>query len=217
MANQGFSRIFSWCETPPGSTKEVECACVPIHNASKLQNLPIDPDLETLCNTGDVLVFDGTAWICGPVTDNTGPTGPTGPSATGCDCSSATGFFSPTDCTFDIGTGAFINGDAVYNRINNVNTVRYFLSIDEVDTAGASGKEIQISCNFPSLPPHDTGLNTPGAIGAFGLVSGTPTPVTGIVLEGTTTSAILLLFTGTAMSGGQSDSIEVQAIFSYVG
>ena len=32
MANQGFSRIFSWCETPPGTTKEVECACVHIYD-----------------------------------------------------------------------------------------------------------------------------------------------------------------------------------------
>jgi hypothetical protein len=81
MANQGFSRIFSWCETPPGSTKEVECACVPIHNASKLQGLPIDPDLDTTCVAGDVLVWDGTEWVCdGPInlTGVTGPTGPTG-------------------------------------------------------------------------------------------------------------------------------------------
>ena len=64
MSNQGFSKIFSWCFTPPGSTKEVECACVPIHNASKLQSLPINPDLETTCVDGDILVWDGTEWIC---------------------------------------------------------------------------------------------------------------------------------------------------------
>lgn len=68
MANQGFSRIFSWCETPPGSTKEVECACVPIHNASKLQSLPIDPDLDTTCVENDILVWDGFTWICKPET-----------------------------------------------------------------------------------------------------------------------------------------------------
>jgi hypothetical protein len=85
MANQGFRQIFSWCETPPGSTKEVECACVPIHNASKLQGLPIDPDLDTTCVQGDVLVWDGTEWVCdGPInlTGVTGPTGPTGPTGT---------------------------------------------------------------------------------------------------------------------------------------
>nr|QBK85334.1 MAG: hypothetical protein LCIVAC01_01430 [Iridovirus LCIVAC01] len=86
MANQGFSRIFSWCETPPGTIKEVECACVPIHNASKLFNLPIDPDLETNCVAGDILKWDGEEWICQTAvtghtgfTGSTGPTGPTGP------------------------------------------------------------------------------------------------------------------------------------------
>jgi hypothetical protein len=205
MANQGFRQIFSWCETPPGSTKEVECACVPIHNASKLQGLPIDPDLESICNAGDVLVFDGTEWVCSA----TGPTG--------CDCESATGFFSPTDCTFNIGTGFFINGDSVYTRINNVNTVRYFLSIGNVTTAGNDNRELQITCNFPSLPPHDTGLNTPGAIGAFALATDNPTSISGIVLEGTTTSVVLLLFTGTALVGGDNDDVEVQATYSYVG
>ncbi len=83
MSNQGFKKISSWCETPPGVIKEVECACIPIHNASKLQNLPIDPDLETNCAPGDALIWDGTEWICG--NETTGPTGaqgftgPTGP------------------------------------------------------------------------------------------------------------------------------------------
>ena len=79
MSNFGFKRISAWCETPPGSTKEVECACVPIHNASKLFNLPIDPNLETVCVDGDVLIWDGTKWECGGPINLTGVTGPTGP------------------------------------------------------------------------------------------------------------------------------------------
>ena len=88
MSNQGFRKISSWCETPPGVIKEVECACVPIHNASKLQNLPIDPELN--CSPGDVLTWGGTAWVCGTgpadmamITGPTGFTGPTGPCCTG--------------------------------------------------------------------------------------------------------------------------------------
>jgi hypothetical protein len=98
MANQGFRQIFSWCQTPPGSTKEVECACVPIHNASKLQGLPIDPDLDTTCLVGDVLVWDGTEWVCGQGgggTGSTGPTGPTGSTGPGGDASN-TGATGPT-------------------------------------------------------------------------------------------------------------------------
>ena len=74
MANQGFRQIFSWCETPPGTIKEVECACVPIHNASKLFNLPIDPNLEFVCVQGDVLIWDGTKWECGGPINLTGVT-----------------------------------------------------------------------------------------------------------------------------------------------
>ncbi len=79
MSNFGFRKISAWCETPPGSTKEVECACVPIHNASKLFNLPIDPDLETTCVEGDILIWNGTEWECDGPVNLTGVTGPTGP------------------------------------------------------------------------------------------------------------------------------------------
>ena len=98
MSNQGFSKIFSWCETPPGTIKEVECACVPIHNASKLQGLPIDPDLDSTCVPGDVLIWNGAEWVCdGPVnltgvTGPTGPTGSTGPTGP----TGFTGFTGPT-------------------------------------------------------------------------------------------------------------------------
>lgn len=96
MSNQGFRKISSWCETPPGVIKEVECACVPIHNASKLQSRPIDPELN--CSPGDVLTWDGTEWVCGTgPTAMSGPTGFTGPtglpgSATNTGATGPTGF-----------------------------------------------------------------------------------------------------------------------------
>jgi hypothetical protein len=112
-ANQGFRQIFSWCQTPPGSTKEVECACVPIHNASKLQGLPIDPDLDTTCVQGDVLVWDGTEWVCGQgggatgFTGATGPTGPSGPTGLPGSASNtgATGPTGPIGATGALGPG----------------------------------------------------------------------------------------------------------------
>ena len=109
MSNQGFRQIFSWCETPPGTIKEVECACVPIHNASKLQNLPIDPDLELLCNPGDTLIFNGTEWVCGIGGTGptgpccTGPTGPTGPGGQFIELTMSTGFVVPNEQGFPEG------------------------------------------------------------------------------------------------------------------
>ena len=224
MANQGFSRIFSWCETPPGVVKEVECACVPIHNASKLQNLPIDPDLETICNAGDTLVFDGTEWGCRTAvtghTGFTGPTGPTGPQGdtgpTGCDCDSATGFLTPSDCIFDAGTGLIGDTQSSYTRINNVNTIQFSFPVINAGTDGIGNREMAIICDFPSLPPHEpTAEINPGAVGALAIFQTTPILVTGVTEAITTTTVRVVLFTEIPLTGTGDNTLHLQAIFTY--
>jgi hypothetical protein len=208
MANQGFSRIFSWCETPPGSTKEVECACVPIHNASKLQGLPIDPDLELICNAGDTLIFDGTEWVCSA----TGPTG--------CDCESATGFFSSADCTFQVGSGTFLSNPftrATYTRINNINTISFPLEIEDVTTAGGTNREMIILCNFPNFPGHPLFTAEPGAVGGIALKNNVLTELTGLAVAGNSNTTVqIILLTGTALTGAVGDIIQLQVVFKYI-
>jgi hypothetical protein len=215
MANQGFSRIFSWCETPPGSTKEVECACVPIHNASKLQGLPIDPDLDTTCVAGDILIWDGTEWVCGDApTGPTGPccTGPTGPTGPG---TSATGFLSNSDCTFGSGTGFVINSNAFFTRINNVCTISWRLFIADAGTVTAANN-IGIICNFPTLPPNpDFGATSPGAAGGFGIASGVPQNIGATVISFAATSWDIEIFSNAALVAANNDTLEVQATATY--
>ncbi len=203
MANQGFSRIFSWCETPPGSTKEVECACVPIHNASKLQTLPIDPDLQTTCNAGDVLIWDGDEWVCSA----TGP---------GCDCDSATGFLSNADCIIFSGTGFLSTSNAFFTRINNVCTISYRLNIVNAGTTGAE-HDFAVECFFPALPPNpDFGATSPGAAGGFGIASGVPQNIGVTVISFSATSWIIQVFSNTALVADNQDILEVQATATYI-
>ena len=137
MANQGFSRIFSWCETPPGSTKEVECACVPIHNASKLFNLPIDPDLDTTCVAGDILIWDGTEWVCGDApTGASGVTGPTGPCCTGptgpTGATSGFEFFNSNTAVILGVASTFVFGTFTFTRVASVLNVWIHAGFDAV-------------------------------------------------------------------------------------
>ncbi len=100
-------KIRSWCETPPGSSKLVQCADIPIYNASKLYNLPIDRDIDLLCLPGDVLTWNGTEWTCavGGTTGTEGNTGTTGPAGTTGPTgpTGADGMASNTGSTGDIG------------------------------------------------------------------------------------------------------------------
>ena len=139
MSNQGFRQIFSWCETPPGSTKEVECACVPIHNASKLQGLPIDPDLDTTCVQGDILTWDGTEWVCGDT-----PTGPTGPCCTGPTGSTGPGLTGPIAVPFN-------NTALLTNFVNNSEQFGKFVFIRVRFDAPAGGIPINTRTNLLTL------------------------------------------------------------------
>ncbi len=143
MSNQGFRQIFSWCETPPGTIKEVECACVPIHNASKLFNLPIDPDLETTCVEGDILIWNGTEWECGDIpTGPTGPccTGPTGPTG-----STGAGITGPLAVPFTIPLGL------VQNVVNTSEQFGKLVFIKLRFDAGAAGVGANIRQNLLTL------------------------------------------------------------------
>jgi hypothetical protein len=78
MANQrnrSFSRVYSWCETPPGVIKAIDCAQDAIFNANKIDGCPVSC---TGCTGGDLLIFNGTGWRCG----QGGTTGPTGSEGT---------------------------------------------------------------------------------------------------------------------------------------
>ena len=190
-------KIRSWCETPPGSSALVQCGDIPIYNANKLYNLPIDRDLDVLCEPGDILVWNGVEWSCG-----TGPTG---------SFSTATGFLTVGDCRMVTGTGIPDFPQSVYTRINNINTVAITLAIRSVGT----GPNIAVGCDFPSLPPHGIGMQTPGALGAIAATFLGPLLVSGNVFLDTATS-ITIEFMAAAPLDPSTDTIESQCTFSWV-
>jgi hypothetical protein len=87
----------------------VEVASLPIWNASEIQNLPLDPDLD-MAAVNSFLSFNGTVWTysstpTGPTGPAGGSTGPTGPLGAGSN-TGATGPAGNTGPTGPLGAGS---------------------------------------------------------------------------------------------------------------
>jgi hypothetical protein len=212
MSNQGFRQIFSWCETPPGSTKEVECACVPIHNASKLQGLPIDPDLDVTCNPGDILLWNGTEWICdAALTGPTGPccTGPTGPTGfTGPTGPAGTGATGPVGVTFVVGSGSHspTSNDFQFFRLAGLNRVSFNFEISDLNTVGAGSQfEVNMRVTFPApVPAITANSGYHGAVSSIVSVGQTIHDIRGILGATENGEIAVIIWTSSNIVNGQA-------------